>query len=132
MLFLLGGGVLELLGVARTTVDLDYVGDDLQPNKLQRLMVEIADEMHIELEAVPIKEFVPLPKDAHKRAIFVGQFGKLSVHIFDPYTIALSKLDRGFDTDLEDIFFLVKNKIITLDQLEGFVETAVFKQANSN
>ena len=124
MLFLLGGGALELLGGARSTLDLDYVGDDLKPNNLQQLMAQIADEMHIELEAVPIAEFVPLPTDAHKRAILVGQFGHLTVYIFDPYTIALSKLDRGFDTDLEDIIFLVQRQLISVDQLASIVEAA--------
>jgi hypothetical protein len=125
VLFLIGGGALELLGGARPTVDIDYVGDDLQPNKLQQMMAEIADEMHLEIEGVPIGEFVPIPKDAEKRAILVGQFGNLAVHIFDPYTIALSKLDRGFETDLEDILFLIQNNLITLDQLKQIVEAAV-------
>jgi hypothetical protein len=36
----------------------------------------------------------------------------------DPYTIALSKLDRGFDTDIEDVLFLLHQKLITFEQLE--------------
>ncbi|MCP4428468.1 MAG: hypothetical protein GY803_28625 [Chloroflexi bacterium] len=123
-LFLLGGGALEMLGGARPTVDLDYVGNDLQPDKLQQLMIQIADEIHIELEAVPIAKFVPLPTNAHKRAILVGEFGNLTVYIFDPYTIALSKLDRGFDTDIEDILFLIQRQLITVKQLAEFVENA--------
>lgn len=123
-LFLLGGGALELLGGVRPTLDLDYVGDDLQLNTLQQLMAQIAGEMHIELEAVSIAEFVPLPEDAHKRSIRVGEYGNLTVYIFDPYTIALSKLDRGFDTDIEDILFLIRRDLITVEQLAAFAETA--------
>ena len=128
-LFLLGGGALEMLGGARPTVDLDYVGNDLQPDNLQQLMMQIANEMQIELEAVPIAEFVPVPANAQKRAVLVGEFGNLTVYIFDPYTIALSKLDRGFDNDIEDVLFLVRNQLITVEQLAMFVETAV-SQAN--
>ncbi len=128
-LFLLGGGALELLGGARPTIDLDYVGNDLQPSGLQRLMIQVANEMQIELEAVPIAEFVPVPANARKRAILVGEFGNLTVYIFDPYTIALSKLDRGFDTDIEDVLFLLRNQLITVEQLTRFVDTAV-SQAN--
>jgi hypothetical protein len=47
------------------------------------------------------------------------------VYVFDPYTIALSKLDRGFDTDIEDILFLVQRQLITVETLSNFVETAV-------
>lgn len=124
-LFLLGGVALEMLGSVRPTIDLDYVGDDLQPNSLQQLMAQVANRMHIELEAVPIAKFVPLPSDVDKRAILVGQFGHLTVYVFDPYTIALSKLDRGFDTDIEDILFLVRRQLITAERLAVFVEDAV-------
>jgi hypothetical protein len=124
-LYLLGGGALELLGGARPTIDLDYVSDEKQSANLQDLLAQIADEMQIELEAVPIAEFVPLPQDADNRAVFVGSFGNLTVYVFDPYTIALSKLDRGFDTDIEDILFLVQHQIITVEKLADFLETAV-------
>ncbi len=36
----------------------------------------------------------------------------------DPYSIALSKLDRGFDTDLDDIVFLVQHNLVILEELE--------------
>lgn len=127
MLYLLGGGALELLGSVRPTVDLDYVGDDLRLNSLQQLMVQIAERMHIELEAVPIAEFVPLPVNADKRAILVGQFGNLTVYVFDPYTIALSKLDRGFDIDFEDILFLIQHNLVNVDQLAALVEESALQ-----
>ncbi len=126
-LFLLGGGALELLGSVRPTLDLDYVGDDLQLTNLQQLMAQIADEMHIELEAVPIAGFVPLPEHSEERSVLVGEFGNLAVYVFDPYTIALSKLDRGFDTDIDDILFLVRRHLITVDQLAAFAEAAVLQ-----
>lgn len=124
-LFLLGGCALALLDGIRPTLDLDYVGPEKQVTALQKLMNKIANDMQIEIEAVPIEEFVPLPENAHRRAITVGQFGNLSVCIFDPYTIALSKLDRGLESDLEDIVFLVQQEIIDDTQLEEFMETAV-------
>ena len=130
--YLLGGGALELLGGARPTIDLDYVTDKKQPETLKTLLGQIADEIHVELEAVPIAEFVPLPQDADTRAVFVGEFGNLTVYVFDPYTIAQSKLDRGFDTDIEDILFLVQRQLVTLEKLEDFLETAVTKARQFN
>ncbi len=35
------------------------------------------------------------------------------MYVFDPYSIALSKVDRGFDTDLDDITFLIKKDMLT-------------------
>ncbi len=123
--FFIGGGALKLLGSDRTTYDLDYIGNDIEPNDLQEVMSKIAGEMNIELEAVPIEDFLPLPKDANKRSIFIGEYGNLSVYVFDPYTIVISKLDRGFETDIEDIIFLVRRKLISLEQLTKTLNDAV-------
>lgn len=90
-------------------------------------MAQIANEMQIEVEAVPIAEFIPLPADADKRAVFMGVFGNLTVYVLDPYTIALSKLDRGFDTDIEDVLFLVQQQLVTIEQLALFVENAILQ-----
>jgi len=124
-LFLLGGSALSLLGSPRLTLDLDYVGNDLQLNDFQQTMQQVANEMHVEVEAVPIAQFVPLPIGVDNRKLWVGQFGNLTVYIFDPYTIALSKIDRGFDTDIEDVVFLIRQQFITFEQLETIALTAL-------
>jgi Nucleotidyltransferase of unknown function (DUF6036) len=126
-LILLGGSALCLLGSSRPTLDIDYVGNDLRKNELQQLIDLVAQEMQIELEAVPIDEFVPVPADAQSRWLPVGRFGLIDVFIMDPYTMALSKLDRGFDTDIEDVRFLLHQKLITFEQLELVTATALEK-----
>lgn len=124
-LFLLGGGALCLLGSPRPTLDIDYVGDDLKQDELQHTMAQVAHDMQIEVEAIPIAQFVPLPVGAQERSLPVGQFGKIEVYVFDPYTIALSKIDRGFDTDIEDVVFLIRRNLITFEQLEAIVLAAL-------
>ncbi len=124
-LYLLGGSALSMLGNPRPTLDIDYVGSDREPNELQRTIARLADEMQIEVEPVPIEEFVPLPPAAKDRSVFVRQFGALAVYVFDPYTIALSKLDRGLDTDIEDVVFLLKRGYIQLQPLEEIVAVAL-------
>jgi hypothetical protein len=124
-LFLLGGSALLMLGSPRTTLDVDYVGDDRRPDDLQRTISRVAHELDIEVEPVPIEEFVPVPAGASERCVFVGQFGALSVYVFDPYTIALSKLDRGFETDLADIVFLIRRGFVDLASLETLALDAI-------
>lgn len=66
-LYLLGGGALGLLGNPRETRDLDYTVDlpaDLLDD-FRRAAAEVASDMHLDLEEVPIGEFVPLPPDAY-------------------------------------------------------------------
>lgn len=124
-LVLLGGSALCLLGSDRPTLDIDYVGDDLHKDELQRTIEQVAQELHITVDAVPISQFVPMPTGADDRRLLIDRFGDIDVYVLDPYTIALSKLDRGFDTDIEDIVFLIRRNLITMEQLERVALTAL-------
>jgi hypothetical protein len=93
------------LGSPRLTVDIDFVGDDVHPSEFHQFIMQIAKELKIDVEPVPLDRFIPLPTGSTKRQIRIGQFGNLEIYVADPYSIALSKLDRGFDTDFEDIIF---------------------------
>lgn len=44
--------------------------------------------------------------------------------VFDPYSIALSKLDRGFDSDIEDITFLFRHGFVDPGLLGSMVDDA--------
>jgi hypothetical protein len=124
-LTLVGGSALALLGNARLTIDIDFWGDDIHPNELHQTILQAAKELKISAEPVPLDRFVPLPKDNAERLIHVGTFGNLEVSVADPYSIALSKLDRGFDTDLEDIVFLVQTSYVNFDEFVRMVMAAL-------
>lgn len=123
-LYLLGGSALCFLGNPRRTVDIDYTLDSMVPALTEEIET-LANEMRLELEAVPIEEFIPLPEGSSERHRWVGQFGVLQVYVYDPYTIALSKLSRGFETDLQDVLFLLKQQVIVLDELASHVKDAL-------
>lgn len=133
-LYLVGGSALILLGSPRPTVDLDYVGSDLpaQMNELQNVIQQVADEMHIEVEALPFQEFIPLPQDIEQRHIKIGQFNNLTVYVFDPYSIALSKIERGFESDLEDVVFLIRQKRIEYARLVELAQTMIARATEFN
>ena len=100
---------MALLGSPRLTIDIDFIGDDVHLNPLHRTIMQIVREMQIHVEAVPLERFVPLPEGNEERVIRIGQFGNLEVFVVDPHSIALSKLDRGLDTDFDDLVFLIQN-----------------------
>ena len=80
--------------------------------------------MRLEIEAVPLAEMIPLPPGALERCRTIGQFGNVIMRVFDPYSIALSKLERGTNTDLEDVVFLLRKGFITDDALaEAVMQT---------
>jgi len=60
-----------------------------------------------------------------ERVIRIDTFGNLEVFVADPYSIALSKLDRGFDTDLGDIVFLIRSGRIDFDRFEQILQEAL-------
>jgi hypothetical protein len=124
-LFLLGGGTLVLLGSRRLTIDIDFVGDDISPSELHKTIMQIAKEQKIYMEAVAIERFIPLPDGSQERTIHIGQFGNLEVFVADPYSIALSKLDSGFDTDFDDLVFLIRQNLVKVDLLEHMTEIAL-------
>jgi hypothetical protein len=126
-LMLLGGSALLLLGSGRATVDIDYVGDDLGETAFQRTIAEVAAEMHVQVDPVPIERFVPMPSGADRRRVLVARIGVLEVFVVDPYAIALSKLDRGTDADIADIGFLVAQGRVDLERLGEVVEWALLR-----
>lgn len=124
-LVLVGGGALALLGSPRLTIDIDFIGDDIHPVPLHKILMQIAKELRIHVEPVPLDRFIPLPKGNEGRVIRIGQYGNLEVFVADPYSIALSKLDRGLDTDFDDIVFLVQKNYINMDEFERMVRDAL-------
>jgi len=118
-LYLLGGSALCLLGSPRTTVDIDYLfeADAQSVEQFEAVVAELAEEMDLDIEAVPLGKFVPLPPQAHQRRRLVGRYGQLDAYIFDPYSIALSKIARGFEADLEDVMFMLHEGVIEFEEL---------------
>ena len=122
VVYLLGGSALCLLGNSRVTQDVDYTYE-LEPGvalAFERAVVELATEMRLDLENVPLAEFIPLPPLARERRRPIGRFGLLDAYIFDPYSIALSKIARGFEADLEDVVFMLHTDLIEFTELERF------------
>ena len=115
--YLLGGSALCLLGSPRETLDVDYA---LEPAsfEIEQILKGLSGELRLDLEAVPLAKFIPLPPNVEKRHRFLGSYGQVDVYIYDLYSIALSKIARGFESDLEDVEFLLRQRLIEWGELE--------------
>jgi hypothetical protein len=122
--YLLGGSALCLLGSTRQTLDIDFTTEPgSEPSQtFEAVVKQVAREMNLDVEPVPIAEFVPLPQNALSRRRIIGRFGHLDVFVYDLYTIALSKISRGFESDIEDVLFLLRKDFINLPELKGYFE----------
>ncbi len=123
-LYLLGGSALCFLGSQRRTVDIDCTIEAM-PAELEAIIDEISRELNMEVEIIPIDEFVPLPPEVSNRHQLVGIFGSISVYVYDPYSIALSKIARGIETDIQDVLFLLRQGIIEMKTLTQYIEDAL-------
>ena len=109
------------MGSPRETLDVDYAMEfmpEAPVEQFQATLAELAAEMHLDLEEMSLAEFIPLPPQARERRRAIGRFGRMSVYIFDLYSIALSKIARGFEADLEDVVFMLHERLIEFGELE--------------
>lgn len=95
--------------------------------------MQAAKELQVHVEPVPLDRFIPLPPEGTRRNIYIGQFGNLEVFAADPYSIVLSKLDRGFDTDIEDLVFLIQSQRIKFERMvQGVLPQANIYDLNAD
>ena len=130
-IYLLGGSALCLLGSPRETLDVDY-GLEADSPGLQTVLNQLALELKLDLEAVALAEFIPLPPEPERRHRLIGRFGQVDVYIFDLYSIALSKIARGFESDLEDVQFLLAKGFIHWQELESHFENVLPRAASAD
>lgn len=116
--YLLGGSALCLLGSPRETLDVDY-SLETPSREIEKILKQLSSELRLDLESVPLAEFIPLPPNSEKRHRFLGRYGQVDVYIYDLYSIALSKIARGFESDLEDVEFLLGQRLIEWNELEA-------------
>jgi hypothetical protein len=126
-LYLVGGTTMVYEGLRRTTVDID-LGIEVDPAQHSSLMSAVArlkDRLGINVEEASPGDFIPLPAGWRDRSPYVGRFGQTDVFHFDPVSMALSKLGRGYEQDLEDVRALLAAGLLTADALEvGWQEIA--------
>lgn len=74
---------------------------------LMRQIAHLKDQLAVNAEEAAPGDFIPLPSGWRERARFIGRFGELDVFHYDPVSIALSKLARGHEQDLDDVRLLL-------------------------
>jgi hypothetical protein len=89
--YLLGGCALCLLGNPLETLDIDYTTDQdpIGERVIEKIINQLGLQLKLDIESVPIGEFIPHPPDAASRRKFIGRFGNMDVYIYDLYSIAL-------------------------------------------
>jgi len=112
--YLTGGATAVLLGWRATTVDVDL---RLVPEQdaVLRAVPRLKDELSVNVELAYPGDFIPLPEGWEERSMLAEAGRRLAFYHVDPYSQALSKLERGHARDREDVRALVAS---------GFVQPA--------
>ncbi len=120
--YLTGGATAVLVGWRGATIDVD-VAFEPEQDELLRALPAIKNELRVNVELASPGDFVPLPEGWRERGVSVGREGRLSFAHFDPYSQALSKLERGHAQDLEDVIAMRDRGLVDPARLlELFVE----------
>lgn len=109
--YLTGGATAVLVGWRATTVDVDL---RLEPEAdvLLRRIADLKEHLGINVELAAPPDFIPELPAWRERSPFVVREGLLDVHHFDPYSQALSKIERGFEQDLSDVAEMVRRGLV--------------------
>ncbi len=128
-LYLAGGASQLLRGFRDSTVDIDLTLDPERDDVL-RSLVALKESLNVNVELVSPAHFVPALPGWRDRCQFIEEIGKLAVYHFDPYTQALSKIERGHQRDSADVEALVREGVVdpeTLRTLFREVEAELFR-----
>jgi hypothetical protein len=107
-MYLTGGATAVLEGWRPSTVDIDVRFEPDSDAALSRIK-EIKEELSVNVELASPLDFLPPLPGWQDRSRFRFREGDLEVFDFDVYSQALSKLERGFELDLEDVRSMVGN-----------------------
>ncbi len=84
--------------------------------------------MNIELASPP--DFIPELPGWRDRSPFVFREGNVDIHHFDFYSQALSKIERGFSQDLDDVRHMMESGLVEpsrLHELYDAIEPELFR-----
>ena len=91
-----------LEGWRPSTVDVD-VRFEPDSDAALRQIAELKERLQVNVELASPLDFLPPLEGWRERSRFRFRAGNLEVFDFDPYSQALSKLERGFELDLQDV-----------------------------
>src|SRR5438874_5152298 len=116
--YLVGGATSVLLGWRESTIDVDLKIIP-ESDEILRNLPRLKEHLHINIELASPDDFIPELPGWQERSRFVQQEGKLSFYHYDFYAQALAKIERGHDSDLNDVKQLIESGAVDVKRLSG-------------
>lgn len=121
-----GGATAVLSGWRDSTVDID-IRFEPEMDELYRAIPEIKERLRINIELAAPSDFIPPVPGWQDRSQYIGTEGKADFFNYDPYSQALSKIERAHEQDLRDVTSMLDSGSVDPDKLHKlFVEIEPF------
>jgi hypothetical protein len=115
-IYLTGGATALLHGWRPMTVDVDLKADP-EPGGLFEAIAVLKDELAVNIELACPSDFIPELPGWRERCLFIARHGNLEYYHYDPYSQALSKIERGHPRDLKDVDAMLRAGLIRPEPL---------------
>lgn len=116
-----GGATAVLMGWRDTTIDIDLCFDP-ELDELFRALPLLKEKLEINIELASPPDFIPLLPGWEERSRFIGSEGRVDFYHYDPYSQALSKIERGHVQDLQDVDAMLGDGLIVRGKLVSLFE----------
>jgi hypothetical protein len=120
-IYLTGGATAVLEGWRGSTVDVDLRFEPDVDEMLRELPV-LKERLGVNIELVSPPDFIPELPGWRERSPLVFREGNVSIHHFDFYSQALSKIERGFRQDLDDVAKMIESGVVLPARLLEFYD----------
>lgn len=119
-LYLTGDAVLVHLGLrASISTTLGLVVEAADEEQMMNAIKHCAERVHLTAVFTSPEDFIPIPWTWQDHAPYVGPYGYIDVFYFDYISLALSKIAQGSEQDLNDVWLLVRQRLLSLHDLDN-------------
>lgn len=128
-LYLTGGATAVLRGWRAATLDID-VRFEPEADELLLAIVRLKEKLDLNVKLASPLDFIPELPGWRDRSPFVLREGRIDMHHFDFYSQALSKIERGFAQDLEDVAAMLRDGLVARERLRELfaeIEPSLFR-----
>lgn len=115
-IYLTGGATAVIEGWRESTIDVDLRFEP-EADELLRELTPLKERLGLNIELASPPDFIPELPGWRERSPLVFREGNVDVHHFDPYSQALSKIERGFAQDLDDVHAMIGRRLVEPSRL---------------
>jgi len=117
-IYLTGGATALLLGFREQTIDID-VKLDPEPAGAFEAIAALKNRLNVNVELASPGDFIPAPPDWRERSRHIASMGGVEFFHYDFSLQALSKLERGYAQDLQDVRSLIRGGYASASELRA-------------